>query len=96
MMKKISPALKYIIIDTYEDEFNAGIYENIVRDAIRADVFDELIDTLYNNDIKLPSPQLVAEALYENYNIGPLKDSQTINYLINKYQYMIFKTFAKK
>lgn len=86
------------IIKRYTDDFNANKFENIVREAIKDDVLDELLDICYGLDIPI-SPEIVTEQLYDFYITRVVKTEderaryrKKMNYLINKHQVVVVKT----
>ncbi len=93
----VSPKLKSII-ESHDEDLDTQKYDNIVRDAIREDVLDELLDTFYRIDITI-SPEVVTKQLYDFYIKRVVKTEEErarymrkINYLINKHQNVIVKT----
>ena len=50
------------IIEKYINEIESEKFENIVRDAIKEGVLDELLDDFYKVDITL-SPEIVTKQL---------------------------------
>ena len=93
----VSPKLKSII-ESHDEDLDTNKYDNIVRDAIREDVLDELLDAFYKIDITIP-PEVVTKQLYEFYikRVVTTEEDRKrymrkINYLINKHQNVIVKT----
>lgn len=93
----VSPMLKSII-ESHANDLDIPKYDNIVRDAIREDVLDELLDTFYKGNITIP-PEVVTKQLYDFYITRVVKTEEErarymkkINYLINKHQNVILKT----
>ena len=73
-------------------------FENIVRDAIKENVLDDVLDIFYAADITIP-PDVVTKQLYDFYIVRVVKTDEEraryvrkINYLINKHQNVIVKT----
>lgn len=86
------------IIEKYINEIESEKFENIVRDAIKEGVLDELLDDFYKVDITI-SPEIVTKQLYDFYIMRVVKTDEErarymrkINYLINKHQTVIVKT----
>lgn len=86
------------IIESHANDLDIPKYDNIVRDAIREDVLDELLDTFYKADTTIP-PEVVTKQLYDFYIARVVKTEEErarymrkINYLINKHQNVIVKT----
>ena len=93
----VSQKLKSII-ESHDQDLDTNKYDNIVRDAIREDVLDELLDAFYKIDITIP-PEVVTKQLYEFYikRVVTTEEDRKrymrkINYLINKHQNVIVKT----
>ena len=93
----ISPKLK-AIIKNHDEDLGAQKYDNLVRDALRDGILDELLDAFYRIDITIP-PEVVTKQLYEFYIKKVVKTEaertryrRKINYLINKHQVVIVKT----
>lgn len=93
----ISPKLK-AIIENHDEDLGAQKYDNLVHDAIREDILDELLDAFYRIDITIP-PEIVTKQLYEFYVKNIVRSEaecerylRKINYLINKHQVVIVKT----
>ena len=75
------------------------MYDNLVCEVIQEDVLDELLDAFYTIDITIP-PEVVTKQLYEFYIKRVVKSEEEetrymrkINYLINKHQNTIVKTW---
>ena len=73
-------------------------FENIVRDAIKENVLDDILDIFYAANITIP-PEVVTKQLYDFYIVRVVKTDEErarymrkINYLINKHQNVIVKT----
>lgn len=91
------------IIERHKDDLDkhgAGKadFENIVRDAIKENVLDDLLDVFDAADMTVP-PEVVTKQLYDFYIAPAVKTDeerarylQKINYLINKHQIVIVKT----
>ena len=86
------------IVEKHKDDLNTNNFENIVRDAIKEGVLDELLDDFYKVDITI-SPEIVTKQLYDFYIMRVVKTDEErarymrkINYLINKHQTVIVKT----
>ena len=91
------------IIERYADDLDKngagkGEFENIVREAIKENVLDDVLDIFYASDITIP-PEVVTKQLYDFYIVRVVKTDeerarymQKINYLINKHQNVIVKT----
>ena len=96
-------AITKAIIEKYGAELNKnGLgdneIENIVRDAIKENVLDDVLDIFYAVDITIP-PEIVTKQLYDFYIMRVVKTDEErarymrkINYLINKHQNVIVKT----
>lgn len=90
------------IIEKYGAELNKnGLgdneIENIVRDAIKTNALDDVLDSFYAANIDIP-PQIVTKQLYDFYIVRVVKTDEEctrymrkINYLINKHQNVIVK-----
>ena len=91
------------IIERHKDDLDKidtdkSGFENIVRDAIKENVLDDVLDIFYAADITIP-PEVVTKQLYDFYIVRVVKTDeerarymQKINYLINKHQNVIVKT----
>ena len=91
------------IIERHQDDLDKnGIgkanFENIVRDAIKANVLDDVLDIFYVADITIP-PEVVTKQLYDFYSVRVVKTDEErarymrkINYFINKHQNVFVKT----
>lgn len=97
-MTTLSPKLKNIIESNIND-IDIQMYDNLVCEAIQEDVLDELLDAFYTIDITIP-PEVVTKQLYEFYIKRVVKSEEEgtrymikINYLINKHQNTIVKTW---
>lgn len=86
------------IIERHKDDLDKnGIgkpkFENIIRDALKENVLDDVLDIFYAADITIP-PEVVTKQLCEFY-IAPIattpEERDKINYLINKNQTAIIK-----
>lgn len=86
------------IIEKHKDDLDKnGIgkhdFENIVRDAIKENVLDDVLDIFYAADITIP-PEAVTKQLCDFYitQIATSPEGRDkINYLINKNQIAIIK-----
>ena len=92
-----SQALK-TILETHVTDLDTHTFDPIVRDAIRGDILDELLDAFYRIEITIP-PEVVTKELYNFYILRVAKTQEErdrykrkINYLINKHQNVIVKT----
>ena len=88
------------IIERYKDELNTNNFENMVQEAIKEGVLDDLLDDFYKADITI-SPEIVTKQLYDFYIMRVVKTDEErarymrkINYLINKHQTVIVKTLV--
>ena len=73
-------------------------FENILHDAIKENVLDDVLDIFYAADITIP-PEVVTKQLYDFYIVRVVKTDEErarymrkINYLINKHQNVIVQT----
>ena len=91
-------AITKAIIEKYGAELNKnGLgdneIENIVRDAIKENVLDDVLDIFYAADITIP-PEVVTKQICDFYITKIATSSEgrdKINYLINKNQIAIIK-----
>lgn len=97
-MTTLSPKLKNII-ESHINDIEIQMYDNLVCEAIHQDALDELLDAFYTIDITIP-PEVVTKQLYEFYIKRAVKSEEAetrymrkINYLINKHQNTIVKTW---
>ena len=86
------------IIEKHKDDLdkidtdNSG-FENILHDAIKENVLDEMLDIFYAADITIP-PEVVTKQICDFYitKIATSPEGRDkINYLINKNQIAIIK-----
>jgi hypothetical protein len=85
------------IIERHQDDLDKygtdKDFENILHDAIKENVLDEVLDIFYAADITIP-PEVVTKQLYDFYitKIATSPEGRDkINYLINKNQIAIIK-----
>ena len=93
------------IIERHKDDLDKNgtgksDFENIIRDAIKENVLDDVLDIFYAADITIP-PEIVTKQLYDFYiyimrvvktDEERARYMRKINYLINKHQNVIVKT----
>ena len=85
------------IIEKHQTDLDTDKFDNFVRDAIKENVLDELLDSFYVAGITIP-PEIVTEQLFDFYIAQNIQDKNEclrylgkIKYLINKQQALMVK-----